>query len=135
MKFVGLTAEQVDLVDSGAPPLVSVSFGDSPNLTMYNIRFGHQNDSDKVERYTICGVWRHTPESIETFWGLADCNPTDNFCYESGRKLAMSRALETVDREHRRAIWKAYHNRRNTIRRAVRRQSFMQRIEDWFMGV
>ena len=38
------------------------------------------------------------------------CSASDNFCKETGRKVALRRLLENVrwDREARRAVWQAY---------------------------
>ena len=40
--------------------------------------------------------------------GVAYCHPNDQFSRSKGRKMALSRALDTLPRETRRDIWKAY---------------------------
>lgn len=49
--------------------------------------------------------------------GVSSCAPGDNFCKETGRKIALTRALDDciagVDKSFRRAAWKAYFNRKN----------------------
>ena len=49
------------------------------------------------------------------FTGVALCHPSDNFCKETGRKLALQRALDAAWRvlakEDRTRIWSAYFQR------------------------
>lgn len=46
--------------------------------------------------------------------GTSFCSAEDNFCYETGRKVALARALEDYapDREFRKAAWAGYHSRK-----------------------
>lgn len=39
----------------------------------------------------------------------------DNFSYEEGRKVALTKALETLHKDERKAAWEAYHSRNDII--------------------
>lgn len=58
---------------------------------------------------TICKIFDKTSGDVIA-QGVASCNPEDNFEYNRGRKLALKRALNTVDfgRDERKVIWDAY---------------------------
>ena len=56
----------------------------------YQVRFRHEN---KHHRYTICEIKRGD-WIVAT--GAAECHPKDNFCKGTGRKLSLSRALQTL---------------------------------------
>lgn len=43
--------------------------------------------------------------------GESYCHPSDNFCKETGRKIALERAVARLDRETRREIWRLYFDR------------------------
>lgn len=55
-----------------------------------------------------------TKEQISTFSAVSKCSPRDNFNKEVGRKLALSRALESetaraiLTKEDRKNVWEAY---------------------------
>ncbi len=44
--------------------------------------------------------------------GRAWCHENDNFCKETGRKLALTRAVKDLPKEQRKAVWEAYLNRK-----------------------
>ena len=56
----------------------------------YQVRFRHAN---KIFRYTICEIKRG--EKIVAT-GATECHPKDNFCYDTGRKISLARALQTL---------------------------------------
>ena len=76
-----------------------------------------------IERETTFGEWQRVAQAVSV------CHPSDNFCKETGRKIALLRALKdngyfsTVKgmvysaeeiqerRNRRRAMWNAYHSR------------------------
>jgi hypothetical protein len=68
---------------------------------MYNIQFSYNNEL-KISAAT---VYRDM-DFVNA--GTAKCSEDDRYCKEKGRKLALSRALEVVDREDRTAIWNHY---------------------------
>lgn len=43
--------------------------------------------------------------------GRSHCHPTDNFCKETGRKIALERAVARLDKDTRREIWRLYFDR------------------------
>ena len=56
----------------------------------YQVRFRHEN---RYHRYTICEIKRG--DRVVAL-GAAECHPKDNFCKNTGRKLALSRALKIL---------------------------------------
>jgi hypothetical protein len=96
----------------------------------YKVTFAHIKPRPKQGQYkmvTMCNVWKYNPipygESIEGTdskdwlnlnYGMAKCGLKDNFCKETGRKIALTRALRYFDdKEIRTAIWNAYFVRDN----------------------
>jgi len=95
---------------------------------VYKVTFAHIKPKTKhCEMATLCNVWKYAPilwgESIEgtdskqwlnLCYGTAKCGVDDNFCKETGRKIALTRALRYFeDKEIRTAIWDAYFHRDN----------------------
>ena len=62
-------------------------------------------------RRTICKILDKTTNTVVAK-GAANCAPGDNFEYSRGRKLALKRALDTIDftRAERKAVWDGYLN-------------------------
>jgi len=56
----------------------------------FQVRFRHEN---RYHRYTICKIYRGDWIVAE---GMAECHPKDNFCKDTGRKLSLARALQTL---------------------------------------
>ena len=75
---------------------------------------------------TICRIWptgiRIVPagefvpplRSVRVLAGSAQCAPGDKPNYETGRKLALTRALASAPKDFRTAIWKAYLGRKKS---------------------
>lgn len=97
---------------------------------IYKVTFAHiASKNGKYKMVTMCNVWKYNPipygESIEGTdskdwlnlnYGMAKCGKRDNFCKETGRKIALTRALRCFDdKEFRTAIWNAYFHRDNRI--------------------
>lgn len=57
----------------------------------------------------ICAVEIDGDENI--YLGYSYCNPLDQFNRVTGRKLALTRAIEEMPRDERKAIWDAYFGR------------------------
>jgi len=84
----------------------------------YQVRFRHSN---VVFRYTICEIMRGDKIVAS---GAAECHPKDNFCKDTGRKLALSRALQIIfpnkrgkkrsraTQARRQVFWDAYAEKR-----------------------
>lgn len=107
---------------------------------LYEIEFQHAGkDAPKHARHTLCtitilalradcprhiaqfeqkaGVAREcTCAHIATAVGTARCNPIDGFTRETGRKIALDRALREVEpkKTFRRICWNAYFDRANS---------------------
>ena len=70
---------------------------------------------------TFCRIYlvRPTGKVVESLdliaHGKADCHPKDQFCKNTGRKLALARALKmlTSDRKLRRIYWEKYFETRH----------------------
>ena len=85
--------------------------------TEYTVHFRHQQLREPVpwgERL----IRGRTSASVENQgeevgFGMARCSAGDIFCRETGRKLAMARALKDLDKPVRTAIWQAYFQRTN----------------------
>ena len=75
----------------------------------FYILFNHKKDI--AGRFTTCLIETNTKTTIAT--GLAECHENDNFRKETGRKLALKRALESVfkDPEDRKVFWDTYRSR------------------------
>src|SRR5882724_7936779 len=54
-------------------------------------------DKPENSSQTICDV----KIGSESWFGIASCHHKDNFCKSKGRKLALARAMEFVDKEIR----------------------------------
>ncbi len=107
---------------------------------LYEIEFQHTGkDAPKHVRHTLCTITvlalradcqRHAAQyeqkagvarectctHIATAVGTARCNPVDGFKRETGRKIALDRALREVEpiKSFRRICWNAYHGRANS---------------------
>lgn len=97
-------------------------------------RFFHTKANRKRQRTTQCIVLRRQSGDTPTllYSGLAVCSKRDNFNKETGRKLALTRAIERLSREERAAIWSTYLDRQNplvTQRHLAAVQEFKQLTE------
>jgi hypothetical protein len=84
----------------------------------YALQFKYETELEKERglfRRTYCTLFKY----VESQWlpsvieGEALCVPEDRYVKETGRKLALTRALSSVSKEFRTAAWQAYHSRRN----------------------
>lgn len=57
---------------------------------------------------TYCIIEDHNKKVL--FEGVSKCTSRDQFCKDIGRKYALKRAIQTLDRDERTKIWKAYLN-------------------------
>ena len=80
----------------------------------YRITFSHNEiyplptDQSVLVRGTRCDFKRGAMPIGLYGNGYSYCHPNDNFCRETGRKLALARALRVHIRPFRTAAWKAY---------------------------
>ena len=106
---------------------------------IYKVSFKHvRPNHNHYKMITLCNIWKYDPviwgESIEGTdskdwlnmnYGNAKCGKHDNFCKETGRKIALTRALTyptQLDKEVRTAIWNAYFMRDNIGIRQANKQ-------------
>lgn len=78
------------------------------------ITFDWEHSADHFGRFTRCDVFvQEGGKNIDNgyTYGVAYCNPVDNFCKERGRKLSLARAIGHMPRSTRTKIWETYLNR------------------------
>jgi hypothetical protein len=72
---------------------------------------------EKIKIATVCDIREvgyYNGRSIALAAGIAVCSPQDQFNKNTGRKLALSRALSDMfSREERQLFWDAYFQARN----------------------
>lgn len=84
----------------------------------YRVRFEHTKNSDGKYTNTIAYLEKtelSSPASVFVIGaGIAYCSSSDQFCKETGRKLALSRILLDVFQDYntRRLAWQAYFARK-----------------------
>lgn len=78
--------------------------------TEYKITFVYARER-YAQRVVYCNLWDRTPAWEVVAKAYSQCHPDDQFCKETGRKVALRRALEGFDKPFRTAVWQAYHAR------------------------
>jgi hypothetical protein len=85
------------------------------NETILTLHFHHSKPNDLNWRSTSCrfhfGICTETPCLAPVTFAL--CNPKDMFVKERGRKISLTRALSSLPKDTRKAIWRAYHEHIN----------------------
>jgi hypothetical protein len=77
-------------------------------LTFYYSQDGKGKRARRITRATL----QSTADELATYWGESVCHSSDRFEKETGRKKALTRAVEFLDKPTRTAIWQAYHSRK-----------------------
>ena len=82
----------------------------------YSFKFQHNTGNSKgklekeedsqVERGTVCRVFNEVGDQVT--YGVSNVHPQDNFCKEKGRKIALSRAIKSWDKNYRGQVWNEY---------------------------
>ena len=92
----------------------------------YSFKFYHKNNGDTqgkqptqpatklsrkvlsapVERATTCIIFNEAGDQVT--YGVSNVHPKDNFCKEKGRKIALSRAIKSWDKDYREQVWNEY---------------------------
>ena len=82
----------------------------------YSFKFQHNTGNSKgklekekdsqVERGTVCRVFNEVGNQVT--YGVSNVHPQDNFCKEKGRKIALSRAIKSWDKNYREQVWNEY---------------------------
>lgn len=90
---------------------------DTPNGTI-KFRIWFKYESDRNGRREVCCFIDEEDAPGTTFAaGSAICAPSDRFCKETGRKVALKKALDgapwafRTDKDFRTAAWQCYHKR------------------------
>lgn len=98
------------------------------NVQQYHVRFAHYRDADNlppnvlehspanhpINGVTVCSILPHTEKPTKDaeplVIGMAFCSEGDTFEKETGRKIALKRALEQsdLDKETRGNFWEEY---------------------------
>lgn len=79
----------------------------------YKIVFGYLEGSEDYagnHRRVTCQLVEQ-PDGKVIMHGKAECHPKDNFCKETGRKLALARAIAGFNKAERTAVWAVYRGR------------------------
>ena len=81
------------------------------NNKEYKFSFSHFND-ESLGRGTRC---KASCDDTEVAHGISLCSPKDNFDRNTGRKLALARALKELElsKEERLSVWMLYFKARN----------------------
>ena len=77
----------------------------------HNTRYALPTDPNVMVKGTRCDIEIPFPETAGTTYHpmvYSYCHPSDNFCKETGRKLALAKALRSYSRKFRTAAWEAY---------------------------
>ena len=71
----------------------------------YRVQFEYPDEPYPAGKITICHI-----NDMVHFAGIALCNPKDQFCKATGRKIALSHALKSIglDKPARRQFWAEY---------------------------
>ena len=87
------------------------------NLCPMHFRQRYSGVATSIQQ-TVCSIYtmpESDPLAKPAFMvaGAAYCSPFDTFVKETGRKLALARALDKgkINRDDRRLLWEAYHLR------------------------
>lgn len=78
----------------------------------YRLNFKHIREVEpsstvcSIERVKTGGSFKESAETLGS--GEATCAHIDNFCRSTGRKVALSRAMKSVDKALRKGIWDGY---------------------------
>ena len=68
------------------------------------------NDAEDTRGRTICDITEKGTKKV-LFSGISLCSIKDNFCKETGRKIALTRAIRKLPREVRQLVWAEYLSR------------------------
>ena len=79
----------------------------------YNLRWHYITEEKTKKKATHCHIY--CDGIMDGSIGITVCSKKDNFCKDTGRKIALTRALSTYPRKFRREVWQAYHNRKKGI--------------------
>ena len=85
-------------------------------LNFQHKQFNHNEKMDKAlsKHPTLKGItecYLLKEDNAIIGMGNASCTINDCFCKETGRKIALARAVSTLPKPERKKVWKAYLNR------------------------
>ena len=76
------------------------------NIDGRDYSFKFQHNTTGQERGTVCRVFNEAGNQV--VYGVSNVHPQDNFCKEKGRKIALSRAIKTWEKDYRTQVWEEY---------------------------
>ena len=76
------------------------------NINGRDYSFKFQHHTSGIERGTVCRVYNE--DGVQVTYGVSNVHPQDNFCKEKGRKIALSRAIKTWEKDYRTQVWEEY---------------------------
>ena len=99
----------------------------------YKIDFKHGMIDGDDKRFTHCYILKK--DNDEEGWyflteGRAYCNPKDNFSYEKGRRVSLTKALAPLWKEVRTKLWKQYFDEKLSARMTSKDHEFAQDLKD-----
>jgi hypothetical protein len=101
----------------------------------YRVFFTHHNPAQDAVGGTLASIESadENDENFECYEGYAQLHPSDNFCKETGRKLALARALENSGwrRAERQVVWLEYFGRAlktAAIAEQIKKQTLLDQI-------
>lgn len=80
----------------------------------WRVRFAYlpRRDAVKGRGGPVCTLCKIQPAEGEMLFGTTKCAPGDKPSFETGRKLALARALKSMPKEFRGMVWAAYLGRK-----------------------
>jgi len=99
----------------------------------YKIDFKHGMIDGDDKRFTHCYILKKDSEEEGWYFlteGRAYCNPKDNFSYEKGRRVSLTKALAPLWKEVRTKLWKQYFDEKLSARMTSKDHEFAQDLKD-----
>ena len=80
------------------------------------VRWAHRLPSNNIEGLSVCNVSNEKETILGS--GTSTCSKEDNFCYDTGRKISLARALKqsNLSKKERNEIWEGYRNMTEELR-------------------
>jgi len=97
----------------------------------YKIDFKHGMIDGDDKRFTHCYILKSENSMLDFLSeGRAVCNPKDNFSYEKGRRVALTKALAPLRKEVRTKLWKQYFDEKLSARMTSKDHELTQDLKD-----
>ena len=100
----------------------------------YKIDFKHGMIDGDDKRFTHCYILKKDSEEEGWYFlteGRAYCNPKDNFSYEKGRRVSLTKALAPLWKEVRTKLWKQYFDEKLSARMTSKDHEFADDMKEF----